>query len=41
MDSELTLPNSSDLNIIGFVIFGLVFQLIVIGIVSWLDRKRV
>ncbi|MFZ3091089.1 MAG: hypothetical protein WA240_10775 [Nitrospirota bacterium] len=39
--ASLLTPTPSDLNIIGFVIFGLVFQLIVIGIVSWLDRKRV
>jgi hypothetical protein len=37
---SLITPTPSDFNIIGFVIFGLVFQLIVIGIVSWLDRKR-
>lgn len=38
--TTLLTPTPSDFNIIGFAIFGLVFQLIVIGIVSWLDRKR-
>jgi hypothetical protein len=33
-------PTPSEFNIIGFAIFGLVFQLLVIGTVSWLDRKR-
>lgn len=39
--ASLLTPTPSDLNIIGFVIFGLVFQLLVIGIVSWLDRRRI
>lgn len=38
--STLLTPTPSDFNIIGFAIFGLVFQLLVIRIVSWLDRRR-
>lgn len=38
--TTLLTPTPSDFNIIGFAIFGLVFQLIVIGVVSWLDRRR-
>lgn len=38
---SLLTPTPSDFNIMGFAIFGLVFQLIVIGIVSWLDRRRI
>lgn len=38
--ASLLAPTPTNLNITGFVIFGLVFQLLVIGTVSWLDRKR-
>lgn len=38
--ASLLTPTPSDFNIKGFAIFGLLFQLIVIGIVSWLDRSR-
>ncbi|MEK6657559.1 MAG: hypothetical protein AABY58_08975 [Nitrospirota bacterium] len=38
--ASLLTPAPSDFNIRGFAIFGLVFQLIVIWIVSLLDRKR-
>lgn len=38
--ASLLAPTPSNLNIIGFTIFGLVFQLTAIGTVSWLDRKR-
>jgi hypothetical protein len=38
--SLLTLT-PSDFNIIGFAILGLVFQLLVIGVVSWLDPRRI
>lgn len=38
--ASLLAPTPSEFNIIGFTIFGLVFQLLVIGTVSWLDRKR-
>lgn len=39
--ASLFTPLPSDFNIVGFTIFGLVFQFLVIGIVSWLDRKRI
>ncbi|MBI5893152.1 MAG: hypothetical protein HZB79_05795 [Deltaproteobacteria bacterium] len=38
--TSLLAPTPSEFNIIGFVVFGLVFQLLVIGTVSWLDRER-
>ncbi len=38
--ASLLTPTPSDFNIPGFAIFGLVFQLLVIGAVTWLDRKR-
>ena len=39
--ASLLAPDPSDFNIKGFAIFGLLFQLIVIGIVSWFDRRRI
>lgn len=39
--ASLLAPTPSDFNIRGFAIFGVVFQLIVIGIVSWLDQRRI
>jgi hypothetical protein len=38
--ASLLTPTPSDFKIRGFAIFGLVFQLLVIVIVSWLDRRR-
>lgn len=38
--ASLLTPTPSDFNIRGFAIFGLIFQSLVIGIVSWLDRRR-
>ena len=38
--ASLLTPTPSDFNIRGFVVFGLVFQLLVVGVILWLDRKR-
>ncbi len=39
--ASLVTPTPSDFNIRGFAIFGLIFQLLVVGVILWLDRKRV